>query len=120
MTPSDPRKDWIALGASALVGAVLWVPVVALSRSGFGNEGMLWYVIAYPAMVIAGFAIGRWHPVPSFLFAVVMNAASYLTALVFIPSTGELLPFEVLFMLILTIPVAFAVQWGARHAGPSR
>ncbi len=77
---------------------------------------MLWYVVAYPAMLLAAFFIGRWHPVPSFLFAAVMNAASYITALEFIPGTGNLLPFEVLFMLILTSPVAFASWWGHRHA----
>jgi hypothetical protein len=66
-------------------------------------------------MVLGSFAVGRWHPVSPFLLAVIMNTASYATALKFIPGTGELLPFEVLFMLVLTIPLAFAARWGARH-----
>ena len=112
----DARRDSLALGASALIGGIAWVPVVVLSRAGVGDEGMLWYVVAYPAMLVAAFVLGRWHSVPPFLFAAIMNTASYLTALAFIPGTGNLLPFEVLFMLILTIPAALATRLGRRHA----
>jgi hypothetical protein len=44
-----------------------------------------------------------------------MLFASYVTALIFVPGAGNLLPFEVAIIAVLTVLPALAAKWGARY-----
>lgn len=111
-TPGN-KESWLALGASILVGVIVWAPIKWLTGLGIASIDALWYAGAYPLMIGACFFISRWHPKRTWVLAFAMIFASYFTALAIVPGTGNLLPFEIALMLILTVPAALASRLGA-------
>ena len=114
-SPITQLPTAMAVALMALTGAALWLPVFGLSALGLGSVNGLWYAVAYPLMIGAAFFVSRWHPRRPWLLAASVVLASYLTALIVVPGTGNLLPFEVAIMAVLTVPLAFVAKSGAKH-----
>lgn len=120
MTWHGARRSLLVYSASALIGAFVWVPAIALSWLGVADAFTIWNVAGYPAMLVAAFLLCRWHAVSAVLLALIMNTATYLVPLKFVPHTGNLLPFEILMMIVLVIPLAIAARLGGRHSRASK
>src|SRR5512146_1803019 len=112
MTAPSDMHSWLALVVSAVLGVMVWVPIEWLSGLGVGSIDALWYLGAYPLMIGACFVISRWHLRRTWVIAFTMIFASYFTALAIVPGTGNLLPFEILIMLFLTVPPALSGIFG--------
>jgi hypothetical protein len=114
-SPITPIPTAMAVALMALTGAALWLPVFGLAAVGFGSLNGLWYAVAYPLMMGATFFVSRWHPGKPWLLAASAVLVSYVTALIVVPGTGNLLPFEVAIMAVLTVPLAFIAKSGAKY-----
>ena len=114
-SPMTQLPTAMAVALMAFTGAALWLPVFGLAGLGFGSLNGLWYGGAYPLMMGAAFFVSRWHSRKPWLLAASMLLASYITALIVVPGTGNLLPFEVVIMAVLTVPLAFAAKSGAKY-----
>ena len=114
-SPSAQLSTAIAVALMALTGATLWLPVFGLAALGLGSLNGLWYAVAYPLMMAAAFFLSRWHPNRPWLLAASAVFVSYVTALIVVPGTGNLLPFEVAIMAVLTVPLAFVAKSGAKY-----
>src|SRR5476651_293125 len=97
------------------LGAILWVPFrIATVRLGWpGNDAwILWFWIGYPLLLLsslfAGYKLGTGVRGP------IAILGSYIAALFLIPHTGNLLPFELVFMGVLSVPAAIAELIGGR------
>lgn len=120
MTWRGARRSLLVFSASALIGAVVWGPAIALSRLGVADAWTIWNVAGYPAMLVTAFLLCRWHAVSALLLAFIMNTATYLVPLKSIPNVGNLLPFEILIMIVLAIPLAIAARLGGRRSRASK
>lgn len=107
-----PQNAWVTLAGAGL-GAALWIPVFWLSSRGHGDPDRIWYVVAYPVMLMASFMISRWHSVEPWGIAGLMLGGNYIVALAVVPGAGNLLPFEVLIMAMLACPLAAAAKLGS-------
>ena len=105
----------LAVAVMVVFGAVVWLPVFGAASLGVASHNALWYFAAYPLMIAAAFLISRWHRGRPWLLAAAMVFASYVTALVFVPGTGNLLPFELVIMAVLTVLPALAAKWVAKY-----
>jgi hypothetical protein len=74
---------------------------------------MIWYTFSYPLMLASCFVMGRWEGTPRWLVATAMMFATYTADLMFIPGSGELLPFAILLMTVLVVPLGLAGKLGA-------
>lgn len=109
--------------ASAVVGALVWVPLIATNRAlGHpGNEAWtLWYWLGYPALLAFLFGIGTRLKVYSWSRGLIAVFSSYLTALLLVAHTGGLLPFEILAMGVLSVPAILAERMGAKFGAQAR
>ena len=109
------------LVTSALIGAILWLPFFAAEAIlQSGRLWSMWFWLGYPALLVCMFFVGYRSKQASWLDALVALASSYLIAILVIPGTGNMLPFEIALVLLLVIPAAVAVRMGRRLQSEKR
>lgn len=105
-----------ALFMSAAFGVIVWFPLNVLNQvlgKSPNDAWTLWYWIGYPMILSTTAALGYWAQNKTWLIGPVAVFASYIAALFFVPQSGNMLPFEVLWMAILSAPAAWAGKIGA-------
>lgn len=114
MTKSGRVLLWV------VVGSFVWVPLI-LANNALGRPSnsawSLWYWVGYPVFLAFAFVSGHRTGRASWPDSILLMSASYVTALIFVEHTGNLLPFELLLMTILTIPLYFAERSGGNLRG---
>jgi hypothetical protein len=109
--------DRKSLVVSVMAGALLWIPLIAVNKA-LGNPDndawTLWYWVGYPALLALLFGIGFRRGVHSWRNGLAAMFSSYLTALLLVAHTGNLLPFEVLVMGAMSLPAIIVERIGAR------
>ena len=105
---------------SIAMGVVVWLPLNALNEV-LGNPPndawSIWYWIGYPAILVVAAVLGYlapgevWRNGPAAVFA------SYVAALYLVPQTGNLLPFELLWMGFLSVLAAWVGKTGKHLKG---
>ena len=112
LRPTMPTEEVVIL--MGVFGAALWVPVIGAANLVVASPYTVWYFGAYPTMIIAAFAVSRWHPGRPWLISTTMVFSSYAAALFLVPGTGNLLPFELIIMALLSVPPALVHKKGAQ------
>lgn len=74
----------------------------------------LWLSVFYPAYIIISLLVGRQYGVNPIKWACILMFSFYLGALFALPSTGELLPLEMLSIALLCVPCSLAVVIGKK------
>jgi len=101
----------------AITGAVVWLPLIAansaLNRPA-NDAWTLWYWIGYPLLLLLSLGVGYWTGKATWFHGLLAVVGSYVAALILVPQTGNLLPFELLWMGILAIPAALLERTGAK------
>jgi hypothetical protein len=101
---------------AATFGIVVWFPLNALNHAmgkSPNDAWSLWYWIGYPMILLTTAALGYWAQNKTWLMGPIAVFASYIAALFLVPQTGNMLPFELLWMAILSAPAAWAGKVGA-------
>jgi hypothetical protein len=100
-----------------IFGMVIWGPPIAINLLIGGtpnNAWTLWYVFGYPAILLVAWMLGRRTQNGAWRFGAIAVASSYVSALVFVPQTGSLLPFEIVWMSVLATFAAISGAFGSR------
>lgn len=101
----------------AIAGAVVWLPLISansvLNRPP-NDAWTLWYWIGYPLLLLLSLGVGYWTGKAPWFHGLLAVAGSYVAALILVPHTGNLLPFELLWMAILAVPAALLERAGAK------
>lgn len=103
-----------------VVGVAVWGPAYAITAilgQAVNEAWTWWYVIGLPIICALGWICGRRALSRYALIGVVAIAASYVTALLCIPHTGNLLPFELIWMAVLAGIVTVVAALGKRTRG---
>jgi hypothetical protein len=106
-----------ALLIATALGIVVWLPLNAINQEigkPPNDAWSLWYWIAYPLILVTAIGLGYWVPRKSWLSGPTAIFASYVAALFLVPQTGNMLPFELLWMAILAVPAAWLGKVGAQ------
>lgn len=115
--------DRNALTGAVMVGALVWLPLIAINKA-LGHPGndawTLWYWAGYPALLVYLFGIGFRRGAHSWSHGSLAVFSSYLTALLLVAQTGNLLPFELLVMGVMSVPAILAERIGARFGIEAR
>lgn len=116
---TSPALSWLI---SITTGIIVWLPLNAINE-GLGNPPndawSLWYWIGYPVILLMAALLGYFVPNGVWRNGPVAVFASYVAALYLVPQTGNLLPFELLWMGLLSAPAAWAGKAGKHFKAPS-
>jgi len=99
----------IAGGASTPLAYAI---ALALGR---GNEAAysIWLWFMYPALLVMSAFLGYRWPSGAWQYGFIAVVVSYIGALIVVPGAGNLLPFEIIAELLLSLPAAYAGRLGA-------
>jgi hypothetical protein len=106
-----------AMVVSIVFGALVWAPLVLVNRlvgAAPNDAWTLWYWTAYPAILVGAWYLGHRIRSAAWRFGASAVAASYVAALVVVPQSGSLLPFELLLMGVLAVGAALVGSLGGR------
>jgi hypothetical protein len=107
---------------SALLGVAVWIPlfVVETLRHHPGHLWSMWYWVGYPMLLFGVFFIGYRTKQGLWVYGPVSLLSSYITALLLIPNTGNLLPFELLIIALFSVPAILLAKMGARLSSEAK
>lgn len=103
--------------ASFLCGLIVYLAIVLMTGRNEAWDDASYYVLGIPLMCIVAFAIGYRFPVKPWRWALWMAAGQAVGALLN-GSSLSLLPFAIIFMVIISIPQFVAARFGSRMATP--
>lgn len=101
--------------ASFLCGLVVYLAIVATSGRNEAWDDGAYYVLGIPFMCAAVFVIGYLFPAKPWRWALGMAGGQMAGALLN-GSSLSLLPFAVIFMMVISIPQFIAAFFGSRLA----
>lgn len=107
--------NFFPYAASSLCGLVVYVTIImATGRNEAWDDGS-YYLLGIPFMCIIAFVIGYLFPVKPWRWALGMAGGQMVGALLN-GSSLSLLPFALIFMVVISIPQFIAVFFGSRLA----
>lgn len=110
-------NHFFAGAASFLCGLFVYLAIVLMTGRNEAWDDASYYVLGIPLMCIVAFAIGYRFPVRPWRWALWMAGGQAVGALLN-GSSLSLLPFAVIFMVIISIPQFVAARFGSRMATP--
>ena len=109
------EDSFIPAAAAFACGLVVCLAIVMATGRSEAWDDAAYYLLGMPAMCIVAFALGRRFPVRPWRWAAWM-AGGQCVAAVLNGSSLSLLPFALVFMLVISIPQFIAASLGARRA----
>ncbi len=108
-------KTFFPYAASSLCGLVVYLAItIATGKNEAWDDGA-YYSIGIPLMCMVAFAIGYLFPAKPWRWALGMAGGQMIGALLN-GSSLSLLPFAIVFMVVISIPQFIAVLLGAKLA----
>jgi hypothetical protein len=101
---------------ATVLGVAIWLPLNAINQAigkPPNDAWSLWYWVGYPLILLSTAILGYWSQNKIWLIGPIAVFASYIAALFLVSQTGNMLPFELLWMAILSAPAAWAGKVGA-------
>lgn len=107
--------SFLAYVISAVCGLLVYLAIViATGRNEAWDDGS-YYLLGMPLMCLVAFGLGRRFPIRSWRWALSMAGGQMLGALLN-GSSFSLLPFAIIFMLLISMPQFLAAFLGSRQA----
>lgn len=108
-------NPFFASAASFLCGLIVYLAIVLMTGRNEAWDDASYYVLGIPLMCIVAFVIGYRFPVKPWRWALWMAGGQAVGALLN-GSSLSLLPFAIIFMVIISIPQFVAARFGSRMA----
>lgn len=102
-------------GVSALCGLLVYLAITILTGKNEAWDDGTYYLIGIPVMCAVVFFMGFLFPVKPWRWALSMAAGQAMGA-VLQGSSLSLLPFAIIFMVVISVPQFIAASLGAKRA----
>lgn len=103
--------------ASFLCGLIVYLAIVLATGRNEAWDDASYYVLGIPLMCIVAFVLGYRFPVRPWRWALWMAGGQALGALLN-GSSLSLLPFALIFMMVISVPQFVATRLGSRMSTP--
>jgi uncharacterized membrane protein len=100
------RQRRFGLLIAATIGVGVWVLYWLVLFVAPVESSSFWWWLGFPLMLIASWLLGGRFRHKAWQLGVVMMFANMVIAIVFVPGAGNLLPFAILFYMVMAIPCA--------------